>query len=87
MSGDLKGDDKIATIHDFLTNGGPVYALAALAIVVGLPVLLYRLPAIIKSVGECIQAHRKMTVKLEAERAKMVRAAESREIQPKKQGG
>jgi hypothetical protein len=87
MPGGIKDNDIIELIRAFLRSGGPTYALWALAIVVGLPALLKHLPQIIKSFGECYQAHRKTSAKIDADRKKLDRAMETRQTKAKQKGG
>lgn len=83
MPASEKTADYVGLIKDFLHNGGPNFALLALAILVGLPVFLCRLPQIITSLGKCVQDHRKTTSKIKLDREKMSRALESRPTRKK----
>lgn len=69
-----------AVIGKVLTTTDPWWWLGALAILVGLPILLVKLPEIIGAISAYHDTYRKTSHKIKTERAKMERAMADRTV-------
>lgn len=78
--------DSAAIIAKVLTQQNPWWWLGALLIVVGLPSFFWKLPETIKALSGYHDLHRKTTLKIQSERAKMERALAGRPASPKSKG-
>lgn len=74
--------DAMAIIAKVLMQPDPWWWLGALLIVVGLPAFFWKLPETIKAVSGYHDLHRKTSLKILTERAKMDNAAKARNLKP-----
>jgi hypothetical protein len=75
-------------VNKLLTTTDPLCMLAALAILVGLPTFIMKLPEVIRAVSTFVDTYRKTSNKIRMDRAKLERAMAGRstDLETKKKG-
>lgn len=76
--GGSAADNTSAIVAKILTQHDPIWWLAALLIVVGLPSFFWKLPETIKAISSYHDLHRKTSHKIATDREKLTRAMNSR---------